>query len=914
MNNLSIFFLVLFMGGLCMVVMADISEKESKWNNKYYQYRIPVVISAEKPGWQVVPIDEKQILDAINDLEELKYTGKSFAYNALRCVERNESGDVTDPKMEAGFFLIETGADRATGWSDGVTATNYAIPLFEENGVLPPTCKGDELTVAAEPGAFHLLRFTASGGTSPAYKYSPIFSEESKLHKYMCGISYKPKLLPLTETIHEVLMQPMDDHVDLVIGGRFVNTPKELSFRTAKILFLVNFKSSGTKHLDIYYQPMGTHFLMTPQLRHASIPRQIAKLGLFGPAAKYEGQTRYKLAANSAGTLWFAANTVKLTPETPAPEKSSDTIRIACAANERESFQLVVAPKHTIHFATISATDLVNGSNRIPGDNVTFKTIEYVPIRAQSYITPTRYIGWIGDPLEAVTPRMLTPEAGNRGFWITVDVAPDTPAGVYNGVITIAGKESTLFKIPLELTVYGFALPEYSPLQCNMGGQYFIKASVRPKEGDPQIRLIDYFGVKTHADLQKIANLHYETMVKNKFTPKNVCLYTPIGMKWDPPPEGLNVDKPGNFFRLYDWDFTDFNKQMEHYVNDLKLNQICILHNNPIALNVFMHLPSKKLEKYSDFSPFVTYAWQSFQEMTMVGYNIDDKHSYRKFAQDITRDQYDHLTLDFFRAIVGNLKKHGWLQFATILIDESHNDLFLKHFLRLMKSDPLTAQINIGVCVQGLSYFTDSEYNGLIDSYIPELDENYNRWEPHYFTDYGIKPDRSKLWNYIVTSSRFAIDAPGINNREIGLDLWQRGASGYLCWETFLYIHNRGSFQGELVNNVWTKPYTTFANGGMSFFYPPRHDGSLPQKQDFTITHSLRMELHREGVDDYEYAWLLDKAMQAAEDNGKDVSEAKAIFRDIKRLFYNYNLWSQNDTWLLDLRNRMAREIESLNR
>ena len=179
-------------------------------------------------------------------------------------------------------------------------------------------------------------------------------------------------------------------------------------------------------------------------------------------------------------------------------------------------------------------------------------------------------------------------------------------------------------------------------------------------------------------------------------------------------------------------------------------------------------------------------------------------------------------------------------------------------------------------------------------------------------TDYGIEPGRSKLWNYIVSGSRFAIDAPGINNREGGLDLWKRGASGYLCWDTVVHAHTRGDWSGKRVANGWAEPFTTFANGALSFLYPPRRDGSVPTEPDFTVTPSLRLEAHREAFDDYEYAWLLDRAMRAAEQAGRDVSVAKAIFADVERFFHNSNLWSQNDAWFLELRERMARAIVEL--
>ena len=896
-----------------LAVPCLLAGAEQAWDDPFYQYRIPVEFSAETPGWHVLPVSEAAITAAVNRLEELTYRDKSFAYNYVRCAEIDAAGNPVDSDVDAGFFLVETGPDRAAGWSAATPSTD-AVPMFEENGIAPPTRKGDELKVDVTPGEFFLLRYRTGGGGSPAIKYEPIFPEGSARNKHLTRISYEPRLLPLTEATHEVLIQPQIEDLTLIVGGRFVNPPKALSLRQAKILFLANIKTPGTKRYMLYYQPMGTHFLMVPERRHEAIPEQTADLRGFGPAEKYEGRTRHRLAEHPRAALWFAETTVKLTPSTPVPQKHEPVIRVSCARNERQSFQVVVTPRRALHVGAVVVSDLVNGAGRIGADAIAVKQIEYVPVRIMSDISPTDYRGWIGDPLAPPKPGLLTPELGNRAFWITVDVAADARSGTYSGTLRIEGEAEaeSLFETPLELTVYNFALPEYSPLQGHFGGQYFVKPCVFPKDNGPPTRLIDHYGVRSREDLQKLTTAIYTEMVRNKFPPKNAALYTPIGMNWEPPPEGLNVDKPNNFFRLYDWDFTAFNEQMRHFIDELKMNQICIYHTNPRALNIFMHLPGRELDEYPSSSPFVCYAWQSFREATFVGYDIDEKHSYRKLAKDITRNQYDRLVLDFFRAIAGNLEEHGWLKFATIMIDETHHDRFLLHFLRLLKSDPLTARIKTGTCVQGLSYFTNPEFNGLFDYYMPQLDENYNRWEPFYFTDYGIQPERAKLWNYVVHGTRFAIDAPGINNRQIGLDLWKRGASGYVCWETLLHSHTRGDSQHRQVDNVWLEPFTSFGNGALSFLYPPCRDGTRPKEPDFTVTPSLRLEAHREGFDDYEYAWLLDQAMQAAQKAGKDVSAAEAIFADIQRFFHNANLWSQNDAWFLELRERMAREIVGL--
>jgi hypothetical protein len=231
-----------------------------------------------------------------------------------------------------------------------------------------------------------------------------------------------------------------------------------------------------------------------------------------------------------------------------------------------------------------------------------------------------------------------------------------------------------------------------------------------------------------------------------------------------------------------------------------------------------------------------------------------------------------------------------------------------------MKSDPLTARIRIAWCQQGASAYShrqrpeDPQYafHGLIDHYLPDWRECYTWWEKYFFTDYDIEPDRKKLWLYNTHTTRSAIDTPGINNRVTALHVFHQGGSGFLRWSTLDWDRYRCD-----TDNPWQHPWTDICNGALSYFYPPRRDGPAPQL-DLTILPSLRVHTYREGVDDFEYAQLLEDLVAAAEQRGVVVDRARATLKDIERFFYSGVQWSQNDAWYLDLRDRIARAIVDL--
>ena len=151
---------------------------------------------------------------------------------------------------------------------------------------------------------------------------------------------------------------------------------------------------------------------------------------------------------------------------------------------------------------------------------------------------------------------------------------------------------------------------------------------------------------------------------------------------------------------------------------------------DPSSCSLFQHLPGKRLTG-PEYAPHNTMGWQTFREVTRVVYDKKKQDSYQDSSIEVTEKQWDDLVLKYYRRIAQNLDEHGWLDKTHILIDETENNARLMHFLKLLKSDPLTARIRTAACIQGLGlihkdapYFGDKEWDfrGLFDTYVPEID------------------------------------------------------------------------------------------------------------------------------------------------------------------------------------------------
>lgn len=663
----------------------------------------------------------------------------------------------------------------------------------------------------------------------------------------------------------------------------------------------------------LFYQPMCSHHLQIPQRQRDEAPDAVATIERIGTAEKQFGDTTYRLSESDSLIVSFAESTVKVTHQMKLPTERREKVIVRAAANERQSFQLLLNPRGNVTTLTgVSVTDLNCGEVTIPSSLVTIRRVAYVPIRRSSYLTPAKLVGEIGDPLVPMTERKLVPADGTTSLWITVSVPPGTPAGSYQGSVALRLAERKPVSVLIVLEVYGFELPEYSTFHTNMGAQYIFK---NMRGGADARNMMDYHGCSSVEDLQRLSRAYFEVMAENKFYPKTVALFSEIDMNWTPPPKGYNVDAPGNLFELKDWDFTEFNETLRHFIDVKKVNNVCLTQTNPRVANLFKHLPGERLEHPARSTPHTTMAWQTFRKATFIVYGKAKEDGYQDTSIEVTQRQWDGVVLKYYRRIANNLDQHGWLDKVHILVDETEHPGRLLHFLKLLKSDPLTSRIRTAACLQGHGLINrhdpghsgkDYDFRGLVDIYVPEMDENYDRWMDYFWTDHELERDRGKLWPYLVSSARLAIDTPGINNRIIGLDIFNRGGSGLLIWETIGWDHVFGDSR-----NPWQDPYTSQANGSLAYFYPPKPDG-LSSEKNFSLTPSLRLETFRESVDDYEYARMLEDLVAAGRTTGLDVSAGEAVLRDIARFFPSNTHWSQNDAWYLNLRDRTARGIVRL--
>ncbi len=203
----------------------------------------------------------------------------------------------------------------------------------------------------------------------------------------------------------------------------------------------------------------------------------------------------YPLANTETLSLWWCEATYKVGRTIPFPTGAVKPVTLSAARNEYEPFQLVLTPKVPLQrlrlrLTAFEPTRPSPSAPRPVWDEVAL--VEYVPVTI-----PTDAWGTAGEYPDILVPlwrrQRWTPEGEqpqaveatvnnltanrNQPLWLTVFVPKGTPAGTYRATVQLVdavdatGKPVPMPKTPIsiELRVYGFTLPDDTPLRTAYG-------------------------------------------------------------------------------------------------------------------------------------------------------------------------------------------------------------------------------------------------------------------------------------------------------------------------------------------------------------------------------------------------------------------------------------------------------------
>ena len=418
----------------------------------------------------------------------------------------------------------------------------------------------------------------------------------------------------------------------------------------------------------------------------------------------------------------------------------------------------------------------------------------------------------------------------------------------------------------MRLHVWGFALPVETHVRSGFG---LSTGTVRR-----------YHNLQSDEELARVMDLYYQDFAAHRISPYEPTQLAPIGVTF---PEG--TADPSQV-RL---DFTAFDKAAHRAFDELGFNAFRL----------------------------------SLQGMGSGTFQARRKGRIGRFEQGTP--EYEALFTAYARGIQDHLEAKGWLDkaYAYWFDEPQPRDYeFVKEGMALLKrAAPKLTRL--------LTEEPGPDLAGAVDIWCP-ITNNYDPARAHARQAAG-----EKVWWYVCTGPKepyctLFIDHPAI---ELRLWLWQTvkyGVDGILVWESSSWTSS-SAFPGGALQNPWQDPmsyrsgYDTrpgqigyWGNGDGRFLYPPNREGANDKAKHLEgPVDSLRWEMLREGIEDYEYFWLLRDAVERAKASGvpaRLVADAEKLLQVPEAVCSDMTHYTRDPQLLYAHREKIARAIEALGR
>ncbi|HYV32181.1 MAG TPA: DUF4091 domain-containing protein, partial [Candidatus Binatia bacterium] len=535
-------------------------------------------------------------------------------------------------------------------------------------------------------------------------------------------------------------------------------------------------------------------------------------------------------------------------------------LAVSAARGEYEGAQLILRPKRDGSLLGVNSTPFKNDLGELGSITFTFNAVAYLPITQA-----TDDVGapdWYPDPLPPLTMPLDLRAGLNRLLWITFHVTRDVEPGDYHTALSLETSFGTV-SVPLRVHVYDFALPVETHLKSAVG----LEAGTINR----------YHGLTDRKQQEEVYDRYIENFAEHRVSPISFYTYAPINVRFD----GEGTNKHARV------DFSRFDPAAQKWLDEYHFNT---------------------------FKLAVSGMGSGDAQHRVLGELAGSKEGTAEHAR---------LLREYLSQIERHLREQGWLDKAYIYwFDEPNPADF--HFVaegmkRLKTAGPGVRRM--------LTTVPQPSLLGNVDIWCGLL---------HQWTSAGIRERqaaREEVWWYLCTVPKAPyatefIDHPATEMRLWPWQSWQYGVSGILIWNT-VFWNSATAFPAPKMQDPWTDPMSymsgsgfapgfvgAWGNGDGRFLYPPRGNAgtNAGPRLDGPVN-SVRWENLRDGMEDYEYFWLLKQAIDRAAANGGNsslLSEARRLLVVPPEVSTDLTHFTTDPRLMLAHRDRVARMIEQL--
>ena len=561
--------------------------------------------------------------------------------------------------------------------------------------------------------------------------------------------------------------------------------------------------------------------------------------------------------------LWWASSGWKISRTRPAPRAAGEAVMIRAAANEAEAAQVVIRPKRPMRNFTAKAESLAGPNGAVIGaGNVEILRARYVMVAR-----PTDGTGAVAswpDPLPALSRPIDLDAEANQPLWVRVSVPKDARPGTYVGKIRLSAMGYS-GEVAVKVEVYGFALPDRMTCQTAFG--------FSPGE------VWRYQKLDKEADRRAVLEKYLASFSAHHISP------------YDPAPlDRIRVTWPDRKTLVPAVDFTAWDAAMKRAMEQYHFNSFMV-----------------------DIPGMGGGSFHARVEPELLGYR-EGQAEYRTAFRN------------YCKAMESHLLEKGWLNEAYVYWfdepDPKDYEFVMNGFRKLKEAAPglkgmLTEQVEPGL-VGGPTIWCP-----ITPEYKHEAAEERRK-------------AGERFWWYVCTGPKapyctLFLDHPATELRVWLWQTWQRQITGILVWQTNYWTSETAYTDPKRPQNPyedpmsWTSGYgmpkgtkNPWGNGDGRFIYPPEAAADARSAEPVLDgpVESIRWEMLRDGIEDYEYLCILRGLLE--QKGGKLTAEQRAASAALlevpKEITKDMTTFTTDPGPIEARRDAVAKAIEQLSR
>lgn len=518
----------------------------------------------------------------------------------------------------------------------------------------------------------------------------------------------------------------------------------------------------------------------------------------------------YALTQSTAAyQLWTTPPSERVFKDDAVPTETGSGVKVYAAKNEFEPFQVVVKP-------AASGNVSVNIGDFGAGITTDIYQVDYIPI-AQA----TDNLGKTGDypdPLWPIEPGASVNVVANENtaFWFSVAVPASATAGDYTTSVQIGG-----ISIPVTLHVFNFAIPDELHVDSQMNVSFET--------------ILDAYSVAGTDDDYWM----YVTAFKQFFIDHRL---TPTGPLW---PGGVTSNGGGPFID-YDCD----TRTLTDNYGIWGFEQLADTYLNGNGFNDGTGFPSFMAANFRNNDSSLDQRPENF-----CGQTRGDGDWY---TANNPATPYNQAWFAYMTALQSYLNTTGYLDRAYYYIanepqDQADYDAVAWYSQELKKVAP-NLELMVSEEPKPEIYDHPTYTGAKIDIWLPVL----NQYDPDVSHERELN-NGEETWVYFLYGTRppyfnpITLDHPGVESKFTGWFLWKYRVRGIAYYS----LNNWDK-------NPWNDPMTDGHNGDWFMLYPPSKANQpiAYGSNNHRFVPSIRFELMRDSLEDYEYLFVLNGGQQ----------------------------------------------------